>query len=84
MALAQFARIAGVLRAEHGVRHVAIDHRRGAVDVGGLSVAIAVAAPRRTSALAACAAAIEALKRDVPIWKREAFADGTHRWVQGS
>ena len=43
---------------------------------------IAVSSPRRKSALAACAAAIERLKRDVPIWKKEVFEDG-HRWVEG-
>jgi len=83
MALRQFARLAAALRAEHEVHGVAIHHRRGRVEVGGPSVAIAVAAPRRRPALAACAAAIERLKKDVPIWKKEVFPDG-HRWVEGS
>jgi len=83
MALRQFELLAAALRERHGVRHVAIHHRRGHVPVGGVSVAIAVSAPRRVSALAACAAAIERLKSDVPIWKKEVFPDG-HRWVEGS
>lgn len=83
MALRQFALLAEALRAGHAVHSVAIHHRRGRVEVGNLSVAIAVAAPRRRPALAACAAAIERLKRDVPIWKKEVFPDG-HRWVEGS
>ncbi len=83
MALRQFARLASALRERFGVHHVAVHHRRGVVPVGGASVAIAVAAPRRQPALAACAEAIERLKRDVPIWKKEVFEDG-HRWVEGS
>jgi molybdopterin synthase catalytic subunit len=53
------------------------------VEVGGVSVAIAVSAVRRRDALAACAQAIERLKRDVPIWKKEVYPDG-HRWMEGS
>ena len=84
MALKQFAHLATRLREDHGAWHIAIDHRRGVVEVGGVSVAIAVSSPRRRNSLAACAEAIEHLKRDVPIWKKEIFSDGEHRWVQGS
>lgn len=83
MALKQFAAMAEDLRRAHGVQRVAIHHRRGRVEVGEPSVAIAVSAERRRSALAACAEAIERLKKDVPIWKKEVFPDG-HRWVEGS
>ena len=83
MALKQFERMASALRESHGVWHVAIHHRRGHVPVGGPSVVVAVSAPRRVAALGACAEAIEHLKKDVPIWKREVFPDG-HRWVEGS
>lgn len=83
MALRQFEKLAADLRSRFAVHHVAIDHRRGTVEVGGPSVAIAVSAPRRRDALAACAAAIERLKKDVPIWKKEVFPDG-YRWVEGS
>ena len=83
MALRQFERMAAHLRERHGVHHVAIHHRRGHVPVGGVSVVIAVSSPRRAGALAACAEAIEHLKKDVPIWKQEVFPDG-HRWVEGS
>ncbi len=83
MALRQFERLADALQKTHKVRQVAIHHRRGVVEVGGVSVAIAVSAPRRRDALAACAEAIERLKKDVPIWKKEVFPDG-HRWVEGS
>ncbi len=83
MALKQFARLAAGLRERHAVFHVAIDHRRGPVEVGGVSVAIAVSAPRRKDALAACGEAIERLKKDIPIWKKEIYPDG-HRWMEGS
>jgi molybdopterin synthase catalytic subunit len=84
MAIRQFEKMAARLRAHHGIDKIAIDHRRGAVEVGGVSVAIAVGAPHRKAALAACAEAIESLKRDVPIWKNEIYADGTHVWREGS
>ncbi|MHC4960288.1 MAG: molybdenum cofactor biosynthesis protein MoaE [Planctomycetota bacterium] len=83
MALAQFERLAAHLKEAHGVERVAIHHRRGAVEVGGVSVVIVVASPRRGPALAACAEAIEKLKSDVPIWKKEIYPDG-HRWMEGS
>ena len=84
MALRQFEVLASTLSAKHGIHHVAIDHRRGLVRVGGISVVIAVSAPHREGALAACAEAIEILKSDVPIWKKEIYRDGESEWVQGS
>lgn len=83
MALRQFEGMAASLKKKHGVSHVAIAHRRGVVPVGGVSVVIAVSAPRRVAALGACAEAIERLKKDVPIWKKEVYPDG-HRWMEGS
>ena len=83
MALRQFQKMAGEFQRKHGVRHVAIHHRRGTVEVGGVSVVIAVSAERRRSALTACAEAIEILKKDAPIWKKEVYPDG-HVWMEGS
>lgn len=83
MALRQFERIGQILRERHAVAHVAIHHRRGTVEPGGISVVVAVSAERRQAALAACADGIEMLKKQAPIWKREVFPDGD-RWVQGS
>jgi len=60
---------------------VALEHRIGALGIGDVSVAIAAAAPHRDEAFAACRHVIEQLKRRVPIWKREHFADGTVAWV---
>jgi len=84
MAIKQFEKMAAQLRERHGIENIAIDHRRGVVEVGGVSVAIAVSAPHRRAALGACAEAIESLKTDVPIWKKEVYADGTHVWREGS
>lgn len=61
---------------------VAIVHRLGRLQPGETSVAIAVAAPRRADAYAASREAIEALKREVPIWKKEHFEGGAV-WVEG-
>jgi molybdopterin synthase catalytic subunit len=55
---------------------VAIAHRVGRVEVGEPSVVIAVSAPHRGDALAACAHGIEQLKRTLPVWKKEVFRDG--------
>jgi molybdopterin synthase catalytic subunit len=55
---------------------VAIHHRIGRLAVGEPAVVIAASAPHRAEAFAACREAIEALKRDVPIWKREVADDG--------
>jgi len=66
---------------EFGTRHVVVEHRLGTLAVGDVSVAIAVAHPRRSPALDATRYVIEELKQRVPIWKREHYADGTRDWV---
>jgi molybdopterin synthase catalytic subunit len=55
---------------------LAIVHRVGVLQPGELAVVIAASAPHRAEAFAACSFAIEELKRDVPIWKREVYEDG--------
>jgi molybdopterin synthase catalytic subunit len=65
----------------HQTTHIVCEHRLGALDVGDASVAIAVAHPRRTHAFDAARYIIEELKRRVPIWKLEHYADGTREWV---
>jgi molybdopterin synthase catalytic subunit len=56
---------------------LAIAHRVGRVEIGEASVVVAVAAPHRREALAACGYAIDRLKQTLPIWKKEVFADGS-------
>ncbi len=63
---------------------VALRHRLGELSVGEAAVAIAVASAHREEAFAACRWVIEELKRRVPIWKRERYADGTEAWVDPS
>jgi molybdopterin converting factor subunit 1 len=79
MALRVFAQIAAEAREKWGAR-LAIHHRTGALEPGELSVVIAAAAPHRADAFDACRHAIEALKKDAPIWKREVYPDGSS-WV---
>jgi molybdopterin synthase catalytic subunit len=80
MALKVFAKIEADARAQWPGARLAIHHREGRLLPGQLSVVIAAATPHRADAFAACRLAIEALKKDAPIWKRESYPDGTH-WV---
>jgi molybdopterin synthase catalytic subunit len=80
MAEAECARIVAEARARWQA-DIALEHRLGHLDVGDAAVAIAAAAAHRDAAFAACRYVIEEVKRRVPIWKRERFADGTEIWV---
>jgi molybdopterin synthase catalytic subunit len=64
-----------------GTGDVVVEHRLGTLGLGEASVAIAVAHPRRAPAYEASRYVIEELKRRVPVWKREHYADGTRDWV---
>jgi molybdopterin converting factor subunit 1 len=76
MALRVLERIADQVTAEIPGSVLAIHHRLGRLELGEAAVVIAAAAAHRAEAFAACRVAIEALKRDVPIWKREVADDG--------
>jgi molybdopterin converting factor subunit 1 len=80
MAEAALERIAGDLEREHQDLRVSVVHRLGEVAVGEASVAIAVAAPHRAAAYQASRTALERLKAEVPIWKREHYAGGDAAW----
>ncbi len=80
MAEAECARIVAEAQARWPVE-VALEHRLGHLAVGDGAVAIAAAAAHRDPAFAACRYVIEELKRRVPIWKRERYADGSEVWV---
>lgn len=60
---------------------VAAVHRVGDLRVGDLAIVTAVAAPHRAEAFAACSALVDRIKHEVPIWKRQMFADGLSEWV---
>ena len=76
--------LAGELMTSWDLRKVAIVHRTGELSIGEASVVIAVSAPHRPEAFEACRHAIERLKEDVPIWKKEELASGDAHWVMGS
>jgi molybdopterin synthase catalytic subunit len=73
------ALIASIEEAYPGVK-VAIVHRTGVLQVGEVAVVIAASAPHRAEAFTACQQAIDRLKQEVPIWKKEVFTDG-EEWV---
>jgi molybdopterin synthase catalytic subunit len=80
MAEERLLRIVEEIEAAHDGLALAIVHRLGEVPAGEASVAIAAASPHRAAAYAASREALERLKREVPIWKREHYADGGTRW----
>lgn len=82
MALQQMTDIGRQIAAEAEVSRIAIVHRLGRLKIGEASVVIVVAAPHRGAAFDAARRAIDRLKREVPIWKKEYFADGAV-WVDG-
>lgn len=82
MAVQLMAEIGRELKAGHAIGRVAMVHRLGRLLIGETSVAIVVCAPHRRAAFAAALEGIDKLKRRVPIWKREVFADG-EVWVEG-
>jgi len=81
MAEKVFAQIADEIRARGGVIDVAIHHRVGTLQVGEISVVIAVSAEHRSPAFDACHYAIDRLKQIAPIWKKEHSPDGAV-WVE--
>ncbi|GAC1650478.1 MAG: hypothetical protein NVS4B3_09300 [Gemmatimonadaceae bacterium] len=81
MAERELRDIARETSAQYGVTQLAIEHRIGALGLGDASVIVAVAHPRRAQAFDAARFAVEELKRRVPIWKREHYADGSREWV---
>lgn len=80
MAEAAIARIVDDLQAAHDDLAVALVHRLGEVPAGEPSVVIATASPHRPPAYEASRTALERLKKEVPIWKREHYADGGATW----
>jgi molybdopterin synthase catalytic subunit len=80
MAEEVMAGLAEALKSRHALCEVAIHHRVGRVDVGETSVVIAVSAPHRAAALAACREAIDELKVTVPLWKKEVY-EGGEEWI---
>lgn len=73
--------IADRVRAQHPLVTLCVSHRIGHLEVGDLALVAAVASAHRAVAFAACEALVEAVKAEVPIWKKQYEADGAHTWV---
>ncbi len=84
-AAAVVARVADEVAARAtGVRAVAVSHRIGALAVGDVALACAVAADHRQAAFAVCADLVDEIKRALPVWKHQVFTDGTDEWVNST
>lgn len=82
MAIKEMARIGSEIAAAHPIGRIGIVHRLGRLLIGEASVVIVVTSPHRRVAFEAALAAIDRLKKTVPIWKKEHFTDG-EIWVEG-
>ncbi len=84
MAESTLREIVAEAREKWATGEMAVTHRYGRLEIGEVSVAIAVAAPHRGDAYAASRYIIEELKQRVPIWKREGYLDGESEWLRGN
>lgn len=82
MALKEMEKLVVAAHAQFEIANVGIVHRLGKLEIGETSVVIAVAAPHRRHAFEACEWLIKELKRTVPIWKKEVYANG-ETWIGG-
>jgi molybdopterin synthase catalytic subunit len=82
MALPQMARIGREIAAQFAIGRIGMVHRLGRLEIGEASVVVVATAPHRKPAFDAALEGINRLKREVPIWKKEFFADGAV-WVDG-
>lgn len=80
-ASAVLERIAREVAADDDVLGLAVSHRIGHLDVGEAAIVAAVATAHRAEAFDVCRALVERVKAELPVWKRELLADGTHVWV---
>lgn len=78
-ALFRIARDVAALRP--GIRGIAVSHRIGQLAVGDVALCAVVSAEHRGQAFAACGELVERIKRDLPVWKLQTFADGVDQWV---
>ncbi len=80
MAIKEIQKIADLALKKFDIKKIAIHHAEGMLQIGDIPVIITVASPHRKAAFKACEFAIDALKKTVPIWKKEHFSDG-EVWV---
>ena len=67
-----------------GTDRLAVEHRIGELQIGEISVAIAVSSPHRAESFDATRYIIEEIKKRLPVWKKEYYEDGTDSWVEGT
>jgi molybdopterin synthase catalytic subunit len=82
MAIKEMEKLVAAAHEQFEISNIGIVHRLGKLEIGETSVVISVAAPHRKAAFAACEWLIRELKRTVPIWKKEVYADG-EEWIEG-
>ncbi len=82
MALKEMKKLIDSAHEKFAISNIGIVHRIGKLEIGETSVVISVSAPHRRAAFEACEWLIKELKRTVPIWKKEVYADG-EVWVEG-
>jgi len=80
-AAAALAAIASRVAADFDGVRVAVSHRVGTLEVGDIAIVAAVADAHRGAAFDACRALVEAVKAELPVWKKQVLADGSHTWV---
>ncbi|SOD72500.1 molybdopterin synthase subunit MoaE [Jatrophihabitans sp. GAS493] len=73
--------VAEQFAAEPAVHAIAVSHRYGPLKVGDVALVAAVSCAHRREAFEVCARLVDEVKRQLPIWKRQVFADGTDEWV---
>ena len=82
MAIRVMAKLGAEIAAAYDIGRIAMAHRLGRLEIGETSVAVVVASPHRRAAFDAALEGINRLKKTVPVWKKEYFADG-EVWVEG-
>lgn len=84
LTLQTFRELCDESRAHWGKQlNIFIEHYQGRLDIGGISILIAVSSPHRDESFKACRFIIEEIKHRAPIWKQEHYTDGDSEWVQG-
>lgn len=83
MAVRELRAIAEAAAARAGSDRIAIVHRTGTLEIGDVSLAVAVSSPHRAEAFDAARWIVEEIKRRVPVWKNEHYADGRNEWLAG-
>jgi molybdopterin synthase catalytic subunit len=82
MAEKKLREVGDEIRERWQIEDVAMIHRLGVLEIGEISILIAVAAPHRKHVFEACSYAIDRVKQVVPIWKKEVWKDGEAEWVE--